>query len=55
MPESSAGRLGDDRVRGAVIGLTAPSTFVALRDAGMTVEDAAALIADTLNRTAANT
>ena len=46
--------LGDDRVRGAVFGLTAPSTFVALRDAGMTVADAAALIADTLNRAAAD-
>ena len=44
--------LGDDRVRGAVFGLTSPSTFVALRDAGMSVEDAAALIADTLNRAA---
>jgi AcrR family transcriptional regulator len=44
--------LGDDRVRGAVFGLTAPSTFVALRDAGMSVADAAALIADTLNRAA---
>lgn len=44
--------LGDDRVRGAVFGLTAPSTFVALRDAGMSVADAAELIADTLNRTA---
>ncbi|MET0859467.1 MAG: TetR/AcrR family transcriptional regulator [Microbacterium sp.] len=49
------GALGDERVRGAVFGLTAPSTFVALRDAGMSVEDAAALIADTLNRTAADT
>jgi AcrR family transcriptional regulator len=45
--------LRDDRVRGAVFGLTAPSTFVALRDAGMSVEDAAVLIADTINRTAA--
>jgi len=45
--------IGDDRVRGAVFGLTAPSTFVALRDAGMTVADAAALIADALKRAAA--
>jgi hypothetical protein len=45
--------LGHDRVRGAVFGLTAPATFVALRDAGMSVADAAQLIADTLNRTAA--
>jgi len=44
--------LGDDRVRGAVFGLTAPATFVALRDAGVPVEDAAELIADTLNRVA---
>lgn len=43
--------LSDDRVRGAVMGLSAPSTFVALRDAGVSVEDAAELIADTLNRT----
>lgn len=43
--------LGDDRVRAAVFGLTSPSTFVALRDAGMSVEDAEELIADTLNRT----
>ena len=42
--------LGDDHVRGAVFGLTAPNTFVALRDAGMSVEDAAVLIADTLSR-----
>ena len=42
--------LGDERVRGAVFGLTTPATFVALRDAGMSVEDAAELIADTLNR-----
>lgn len=48
-----ADALGDDRVRGAVFGLTAPNTFVALRDAGMSVEDAAVLIADTLNRRAA--
>ena len=46
--------LGDDRVRGAVFGLTSPSTFVALRDAGMSVEDAAELIADTLNRSVAD-
>ena len=45
--------LGDDRTRGAVFGLTNPSTFVALREAGMSVEDAAALIADTLNRVTA--
>lgn len=45
--------LDDDRVRGAVFGLTTPNTFVALRDAGMSVKDAADLIADTLNRTAA--
>ncbi|MET0828226.1 MAG: TetR/AcrR family transcriptional regulator [Microbacterium sp.] len=42
--------LSDDRVRGAVFGLTSPGTFVALRDAGMSVADAAELIADTLNR-----
>ena len=42
--------LRDERVRGAVFGLTTPATFVALRDAGMSVEDAAELIADTLNR-----
>lgn len=46
--------LGDDHVRGAVFGLTAPSTFVALRDAGMSVEDATELIADALNRTVAS-
>lgn len=45
--------LRDERVRGAVFGLTTPATFVALRDAGMSVEDAAKLIADTLNRTVA--
>jgi len=45
--------LGDDRVRGAIFGLTAPNTFVALRDAGMSLADAAGLIADTLNRIAA--
>lgn len=42
--------LGDDRVRGAVFGLTSPSTFVALRDAGMSVEDAGEMIADTIDR-----
>jgi AcrR family transcriptional regulator len=45
--------LDDDRVRAAVFGLTAPSTFAALRDAGMLVEDAAELVASTLIRTAA--
>ena len=45
-----AGALEEDRVRGAVFGLTAPSAFVALRDAGLSVEDAAELIADALNR-----
>jgi AcrR family transcriptional regulator len=45
--------LDDDRVRGAVFGLTTPNTFIALRDAGMSVGDAAELIAGTLNRTAA--
>ncbi len=43
--------LADDRARGAVFGLTAPATFTALRDAGMSVEDAAELIGDTLDRT----
>lgn len=43
--------LSDDRTRGAIFGLTSPSTFAALREAGMSVEDAATLIADTLNRT----
>ena len=47
-----AGGLEDDRVRGAVFGLTAPSTFVALRDAGLSVDDSAELIADALNRAA---
>ena len=43
--------LGDAKRRGAIFGLTAPGTFTALRDAGMSVEDAAELIADTLIRT----
>lgn len=42
--------LGDDRVRPAVFGLTAPATFVELRDAGMSVDESAELIADTLTR-----
>lgn len=42
--------LGDDRIRAAVFGLTNPSTFVALRDAGMSVRDAADLVGDTVNR-----
>jgi AcrR family transcriptional regulator len=46
--------LGDARVRGPVFGLTNPSTFVALRDAGMSVENAAELIANTLNRIVLN-
>ena len=45
--------LADDRSRAAVFGLTSPATFVALRDAGMAVTDAADLIADALNRVAA--
>ena len=45
--------LGDDRVRAAVFGLTAPGTFVALRDAGMSVAEGAELIADALNGTVA--
>jgi AcrR family transcriptional regulator len=45
--------LSDDRVRGAVFGLTAPNTFTALREAGMSVESAAELIGDTLNRAVA--
>lgn len=48
-----ADALGDARVRGAVLGLTSPNTFAAMRDAGMSVEDAAELVADTLNRTVA--
>ena len=46
------GALEDDRVRGAVVGLTAPNAFVALRDAGLSVDDSAELIADALNRAA---
>lgn len=46
--------LGDDRVRAATFGLTSPITFVALRDAGMSVDDAAELIAGTLNRAVAD-
>lgn len=46
--------LGDDRVRAAVFGLTAPATFAALRDAGMPVHEGAELIADALNRAVAS-
>lgn len=42
--------LNDDRCRIAVFGLTSPATFVALRDAGMSVDDAAELMADTVDR-----
>lgn len=45
--------LADDRSRGATFGLTSPATFVALRDAGMSVGSAAELVADTLVRTVA--
>lgn len=45
------GALAEDRVRAAIVGLTNPSTFVALREAGMSVRDAAELIAETRNRT----
>lgn len=40
----------DDRARAVAFGLTGPAAFAALRDAGMSVGDAADLIADTVNR-----
>lgn len=43
--------LNNPRVRGAVFGLTHPATVTALRDSGLTPEDGADLIADTLIRT----
>lgn len=42
--------LDDARARGAVHGLTNPATFTALRNAGLSPEHAAELIADTLIR-----
>jgi AcrR family transcriptional regulator len=42
--------LQDGRIRGAVFGLTNPATFTALREAGLSVEDAAELVADALVR-----
>lgn len=43
--------LHNAHVRGAVFGLTHPATVTALRASGLPLEDAAALIADTLIRT----
>jgi AcrR family transcriptional regulator len=42
--------LEDGRIRGAVFGLTHPTTFTALRESGLSVEDAAELVADSLVR-----
>lgn len=42
--------LGVERVRGAAFGLTHPATLTALRGAGLALEDAADLVADTLVR-----
>ena len=42
--------LGVERVRGAVFGLTHPSTLTALREAGMSLDDATELVADVLVR-----
>ena len=42
--------LGDERVRGAALGLTHPSTLLALRTAGLTLDEATELVADTLVR-----
>jgi AcrR family transcriptional regulator len=46
--------LVDERTRAAVTGLTDPSTFVALRDAGLSVTNAAELIADAINGAISN-
>jgi hypothetical protein len=40
--------LKDARLRGAVFGLTSPATLGALRQAGLTVEQASVLIGDAL-------
>lgn len=43
--------LGIERVRGAVFGLTHPATWTALRQSGLSHDDASALVTDTLVRT----
>lgn len=42
--------LDDERVRGAAFGLTHPSTLIALRTAGLSLDAATELVADTLAR-----
>ena len=42
--------LSVDRVRGAAFGLTNPATLIALRNAGLSLEDATELVADALVR-----
>lgn len=42
--------LTDDQTRGAVFGLTHPATFTAMRESGLSVEDASKIVADTLVR-----
>ncbi|HEY3337630.1 MAG TPA: helix-turn-helix domain-containing protein [Propionicimonas sp.] len=46
--------LGVDRISGAAFGLTHPATFTALRNAGLSLEDATELVADALVRVLPN-